>query len=80
MREETAVLEDRILPRGAVAAAEFGTRTLTNLYDQRPARLGGAHRRLDTVVAAYGWSPDLGDDAILERLFALDRERAAAGR
>jgi hypothetical protein len=40
-----------------------------------------AHRRLDAAVAAaYGWPADLPDDEILERLFALNQERAAAGR
>ncbi len=39
-----------------------------------------AHGRLDeAVAAAYGWPADLSDDEILERLFALNQERAAAG-
>ncbi len=72
---------DRILPRDAAAAAELKTRTLTNLYNARPAWLAMAHRRLDAAVAAaYGWPADLADDALLERLFALNQERAAAGR
>ena len=71
---------DRILPRDA-AAAELQKRTLTNLYNARPAWLDMAHRRLDAVVAAaYGWPADLSDEAVLERLFALNQERAAAGR
>jgi len=54
------------------------TRTLTNLYNARPAWLAMAHRRLDAAVAAaYGWPADLAGDAILERLFALNQERAA---
>ena len=72
---------DRILPRDEAAAAILKKRTLTNLYNERPAWLDAAHRRLDAAVAAaYGWPADLGDDAILERLFALNQERAAAGR
>jgi len=72
---------DRILPRDAEAAAVLKTRTLTNLYNARPAWLDMAHRRLDAAVAAaYGWPADLAGDAILERLFALNQERAAAGR
>lgn len=36
-----------------------------------------AHRRLDAAVfAAYGWPADLDDEAILERLLALNLERA----
>ena len=72
---------DRILPRDEAAAKELKTRTLTNLYNQRPAWLDMAHKRLDAAVsAAYGWPADLDDEAILERLFALNQERAAAGR
>ncbi len=37
--------------------------------------------RLDAAVAAaYGWPADLPDEDILARLFALNQERAAAGR
>ena len=52
-------------------------RTLTNLYNQRPAWLVNAHRALDeAVAAAYGWPADLSDDEVLHRLLALNRERA----
>jgi hypothetical protein len=34
----------------------------------------------EEAIAAYGWPADLTDDEILERLFALNQERAAAGR
>jgi len=72
---------DRILPRDEDAARELKKRTLTNLYNQRPAWLDMAHQRLDAAVAAaYGWPADLSDDEVLERLFALNQERAAAGR
>ena len=51
------------------------------LYNERPAWLDMAHRRLDAAVAgAYGWPADLPDEQVLERLFALNQERAAAGR
>lgn len=54
-------------------------RTLTNLYNHPPAWLQSAHRNLDEAVfAAYGWPADLGDDEILERLLALNLERAQA--
>ena len=53
-------------------------RTLTNLYNKRPAWLADAHRKLDeSVFAAYGWPPTLTDSEILERLLALNHERAA---
>lgn len=72
---------DRILPVDEAAAKVLKTRTLTNLYNQRPAWLDMAHRRLDAAVAAaYGWPADLSDDQVLERLFALNQERAATGR
>jgi len=65
-------------PPGA-SAAELKKRTLTNLYNQRPQWLEDAHRALDkAVVAAYGWPEDLSDTEILERLLALNRERAGA--
>ncbi len=54
-------------------------RTLTNLYNKRPAWLDLAHRKLDeAVLDAYGWPHDLSDEEILERLLALNLERAAS--
>ena len=56
---------------------ELKKRTLTNLYNQRPPWLDLAHRKLDaTVCDAYGWPHDLGDEEMLERLLALNLERA----
>ena len=52
-------------------------RTLTNLYNARPTWLDLAHKKLDAAVfAAYGWPDDLADEQILERLLALNLERA----
>ena len=55
-------------------------RTLTNLYNQRPAWLAMAHETLDHAVAsAYGWddyTPAMRDAEILRRLLALNRDRA----
>jgi hypothetical protein len=60
--------------------AELKKRTLTNLYNARPAWLDHAHRELDAAVAAaYGWTdyvPEMPDDEILRRLLALNLERA----
>lgn len=73
---------DRILPVDDAAAKELAKRTLTNLYNARPAWLDHAHRALDEAVAeAYGWGDDyragvLTDDEILARLFRLNQERA----
>ena len=57
------------------------TRTLTNLYNERPAWLANAHRDLDAAVAAaYGWPADISEEDALARLLALNLERAAQGR
>ena len=71
----------RLVPRDADCATRLKDRTLTKLYNARPAWLDLAHRTLDAAVAAaYGWPADLPGDAILERLLALNLERAGAGR
>lgn len=75
---------DRILPKDEAAAKELAKRTLTNLYNARPAWLDHAHRALDEAVAdAYGWGDDfraglLTDDEVLARLFRLNQERTQA--
>ena len=79
--EVVAGYPERIRPKDEAAAKALKARTLTNLYNERPAWLDMAHRTLDAAVAAaYGWPADLADEAILERLFALNQQRAAAGR
>ena len=59
---------------------ELAKRTLTNLYNQRPAWLAQAHEALDAAVAvAYGWvdyTSAMSDDEILRRLLALNLARA----
>jgi type II restriction/modification system DNA methylase subunit YeeA len=72
---------DRVVPASPQAATILTQRTLTNLYNERPAWLDNAHRGLDAVVAAaYGWPVDIGEEEALARLLELNRERAAAGR
>jgi hypothetical protein len=75
---------DRVVPKPGLSEADakaLHKRTLTNLYNQRPAWLAMAHEALDTAVAAaYGWAdytPHMGDDEILSRLLALNLQRAA---
>jgi len=71
--------------------ADLKKRTLTNLYNARPAWLDLAHKQLDqTVATAYGWTDyapkevplggtaEMPDDEILRRLLALNLERAQA--
>lgn len=59
---------------------DLAKRTLTNLYNLRPAWLAAAHAQLDAAVAAaYGWgdyTAGMPDDEILRRLLALNLERA----
>ena len=70
---------DRIVPKIG-HEKELADRTLTKLYNQRPAWLDAAHKALDAAVAAaYGWadySADMPDEEILKRLLALNLERA----
>ena len=74
---------DRIEPKPGITETDLKAlqkRTLTNLYNQRPAWLSMAHQQLDLAVAnAYGWtdySADMPDEEILKRLLALNLERS----
>ena len=70
----------RLVPRDAACAARLKDRTLTKLYNARPAWLANSHAALDAAVAAaYGWPADLPDDAILERLLALNLAQSHHG-
>lgn len=64
--------------------ADLKKRTLTNLYNARPAWLEHAHRALDAAVAAaYGWddyTPAMPDADILRRLLALNLARSKVGQ
>jgi hypothetical protein len=58
--EVVAGYPDRIVPVNPKAAAILKARTLTNLYNERPAWLDNAHRDLDAAIAtAYGWPTNL---------------------
>jgi type II restriction/modification system DNA methylase subunit YeeA len=75
---ELVRLRDAWLNPPGASPEELKTRTLTNLYNQRPEWLANAHRDLDEAVfAAYGWPADLKKDEILGRLLALNHQRAA---
>jgi hypothetical protein len=68
----------RVVARDAECAARLRVRTLTNLYNARPAWLAACHAKLDAAVAAaYGWPADLPEEDILARLLALNLARAA---
>ena len=74
--------ENWLNPREMIGAKELNKRTLTNLYNARPAWLVNAHRTLDEAVfAAYGWPeppPRLSDAEIIGRLLALNMQREPA--
>ena len=71
----------RVVPKDPDCAASLKQRTLTNLYNQRPAWLDIAHKKLDAAVfAAYGWDVAISDEELLERLLRLNLERTARGR
>lgn len=58
---------------------ELKKRTLTNLYNARPAWLDNAHKTLDAAVAAaYGWTDytaEMSDEEVLRRLLVLNLQR-----
>jgi hypothetical protein len=60
------------------SAADLKQRSLTNLYNQRPAWLDIAHKKLDdAVLQAYRWPTTLSDEEVLVRLrlLKLNQER-----
>lgn len=68
-------LPDRPIPVSTEAAKKLQSRTLTNLYNERPTWLDAAHRALDIAVAgAYGVDPEASDEALLIYLLGLNRE------
>ena len=77
----TSPYPDRIVPKPG-HEKELSERTLTKLYNARPAWLSTAHAALDQAVAtAYGWTdytPEMPDETILQRLLALNVERSGA--
>jgi type II restriction/modification system DNA methylase subunit YeeA len=75
--KELVEKRDRWLNPEGATEKELKKRTLTNLYNQRPTWLDLAHKKLDhAVLDAYGWPHDITDEQILERLLALNLERA----
>jgi type II restriction/modification system DNA methylase subunit YeeA len=75
--KELVEMRDRWLNAEGLSEDERKKRTLTNLYNQRPTWLDLAHKKLDEAVCdAYSWSHDLSDEQILEKLLALNLQRA----
>ena len=77
--EVVAGYPDRFVPKSIAAEITLKTRTLTNLYNDRPRWLDDAHAELDrAVAAAYGWPEDIAIDDALNRLAVLNGQRTAA--
>jgi hypothetical protein len=76
---QTSPYPDRIVAKFG-HEKDLADRTLTKLYNQRPAWLDAAHKALDlAVAAAYGWADytaEMPDEEILKRLLALNLVRA----
>ncbi|MBI3271814.1 MAG: class I SAM-dependent DNA methyltransferase [Planctomycetes bacterium] len=74
----------RLVPRDDEAGRKVAKRTLTALYNERPAWLDLIHKKLDEAVfAAYAaatgdtsWTPGLTDEQLLGKLAALNRARS----
>jgi hypothetical protein len=67
----------RIVPKDPDCAESLKKRTLTNLYNERPAWLDLAHKRLDhAVFAAYGWDAGMADEELLQKLLGLNLARS----
>ena len=65
------------LDPAGLSGTELRERTLTNLYNERPAWLRQAHERLNRAVHdAYGWEHTLEDEEVLARLLRLNAERS----
>ncbi|MEQ7873121.1 class I SAM-dependent DNA methyltransferase [Sphingomonas sp. ASV193] len=74
--EVVAGYPDRLIPVNENAARHLSIRTLTALYNERPAWLANAHAELDAAVAsAYGWPENISTETALERLLELNLER-----
>ena len=72
-------LRDGWLNPHGLPLEERARRTLTNLYNERPAWLANAHAALDAaVLGAYGWPGDLPDEQVLGRLLELNLGRRDA--
>jgi hypothetical protein len=63
----------RLVGKDDQSTGQLTIRTLTNLYNERPAWLDLAHRELDQAVSsAYGWETSISDGEILAKLLELN--------
>ena len=71
----------RPVDRDEGTARHLKTRTLTNLYNERPQWLDDAHQALDAAVAAaYGWDAGVPEDNVLAELSERNAAANANGR
>ena len=76
---ELVRLRDGWLNPPGLDEAALAKRTLTNLYNARPAWIEHAHAALDSaVLAAYGWPADFPTGDLLARLLDLNLSREPA--
>ncbi|CAB3807738.1 hypothetical protein LMG28688_06601 [Paraburkholderia caffeinitolerans] len=79
MGMKTSPYPDRIEAKPG-CEKDLAKRTLTNLYNERPAWLDTTHKDLDKAVASsYGWTdytPAMRDEEILSRLLTLNLEQS----
>ncbi|MCU0704894.1 MAG: hypothetical protein MUF18_13025 [Fimbriiglobus sp.] len=74
---ESSKTVPRLVPKDAAAEKELKKRTLTNLYNLKPAWLTNAHAALDAaVLASYGWPVGISDDELLAKLLELNLSHA----
>jgi hypothetical protein len=76
---ELVRLRDGWLNPPGLDVGALALRTLTNLYNERPAWLAHAHAALDrAVLTAYGWSDEISDAEVLAGLLELNQARDPA--
>lgn len=77
--EEPEIVEGfpvRRLPKDDAARRQLVRRTMTALYNERPAWLIELHLALDAAVAAaYGWPTDIDDEDAMRALLDLNKAR-----
>jgi type II restriction/modification system DNA methylase subunit YeeA len=77
-RALTATRDAWLNPPGATDD-QLAVRTLTKLYNERPAFIEQLHRKLDeAVLSAYGWPQTATDDEILAGLLSQNQARPPA--
>ena len=78
VKEPVAGYPQKPVARDDECARRLKSRTLTNLYNNKPQWLSDAHAQLDAAVAAaYGWSSDITEEKAFSNLLALNLSRSS---